>query len=255
MRLTHPAYEERIRRRLERYTTRNGAQYHLTGLSPYTLMNRDMNAEIRLREFVPIVIEELTANGRGFTFEEYVIHLSSFMENGSRKIIEELHAANRLVPELLTVYAEEDTEQGLFFARDTDTAIRDANGRVRLCNMDPGDFEHLIADYFRRRGYLRTEVIGHAGDRGVDILATNIEGELELVQCKRYRQGNNIGSTPIQRVDSYMRSRHACRAWVITTSDFTPDGIDEARITDVRIVNGQELLQSLEHYYPGQYTL
>lgn len=70
----------KIRRTLDRFTTRNGAQYRLTGLSPYTLMNREMNAEIRLREFAPVVIEELTANGQGFTFEEYVIHLSSFME-------------------------------------------------------------------------------------------------------------------------------------------------------------------------------
>ena len=52
-----------------------------------------------------------------------------------------------------------------------------------------------------------------------------------------------------------MRSRHACKAWVITTSDFTPDGRDEARITHVTIMNGEELLQSLELYYPGQYTL
>ena len=60
-----------------------------------------------------------------------------------------------------------------------------------------------------RRGFVRAEVIGHSGDRGVDVLATNTQGELELIQCKRYRSGNNIGSTPIQRVDSYMRSRHA----------------------------------------------
>ena len=62
MRLAHPMYEDKIRRTLDRFTTRNGAQYRLTGLSPYTLMNREMNAEIRLREFAPVVIEELTAN-------------------------------------------------------------------------------------------------------------------------------------------------------------------------------------------------
>ncbi len=53
--------------------------------------------------------------------------------------------------------------------------------------MEPGDFEHLIADYFKRRGYIETRVIGRSCDRGVDILATNPEGELELVQC------NDIG--------------------------------------------------------------
>ena len=255
MRLLHPAYEQKIQRTLDRFATRNGAQYHLTGLSPYTLMNRDMNAEIRLREFAPVVIEELTDGGRGFTFEEYVIHLASYMENGSRKIIQELHAANRLIPELLSVYAVEDTERGLFFARDTEHTEAYTGDRIKLRTMDPYDFERLIADYFRKRGFVHAEVIGRSGDRGVDVLATNINGELELIQCKRYRAGNNVGSTAIQRVDSYMRSRHACKAWVITTSDFTPDGIDEARITNVTIMNGEALLQSLELYYPGQYTL
>ncbi len=70
-------------------------------------------------------------------------------------------------------------------------------GREHLCAMDPADFEKLIADYFLRRGFVRAEVIGHSGDRGVDVLATNTQGELELIQCKRYRSGNNIGSTPI----------------------------------------------------------
>lgn len=255
MRLAHPMYEDKIRRILDRFTTRNGAQYRLTGLSPYTLMNREMNAEIRLREFAPVVIEELTTNGEGFTFEEYVIHLASFMENGSREIINQLHTANRLIPELLSVYAVEDSEQGKFFARNVTVAEHDPNGREHLRAMDPADFERLIADYFLRRGFVHTEVIGHSGDRGVDVLATNMQGELELIQCKRYRPGNNIGSTPIQRVDSYMRSRHARRAWVITTSDFTPDGRDEAHITNVIIMNGQDLLQSLELYYPGQYCL
>lgn len=255
MRLAHPMYETKIRRTLDRFTTRNGAQYRLTGLSPYTLMNREMNAEIRLREFAPVVIEELTANGQGFTFEEYVIHLSSFMENGSREIINQLHTANRLIPELLNVYAVEDPEQGKFFARNTVNTDYDANGREHLCTMDPYDFERLIADYFVRRGFVHAEVIGRSGDRGVDVLATNIHGEYELIQCKRYRQGNNIGSTPIQRVHSYMRTRNASRAWVITTSDFTPEGRDEARITNVTIMNGHDLLQSLEIYYPGRFCL
>lgn len=52
-----------------------------------------------------------------------------------------------------------------------------------------------------------------------------------------------------------MRSRHASRAWVITTADFTSDGRDEDRVTDVIIMNGQDLLQSLELYYPGRFCL
>lgn len=255
MRLAHPKYKDKISKTLNRFTIQNGAQYRLTGLSPYTLMNREMNAEIRLREFAPIVIEELTADGGGFTFEDYVIHLSSFMENGSREIINQLHTANRLIPELLKIYAIEDPVQGKFFARNTDNTKYDSDGRERLSTMDPYDFEKLIADYFIRRGFINAEVIGRSGDRGVDVLATNVEGEFELIQCKRYRKGSNIGSTPIQRVHSFMRSRNASRAWVITTSDFTPEGRDEARITNVLIMNGCDLLKSLEIYYPGRFCL
>ena len=134
-------------------------------------------ARSRWREFAPVVIEELTANGQGFTFEEYVIHLSSFMENGSREIINQLHTANRLIPELLNVYAVEDPEQGKFFARNTVNTDYDTNGREHLCTMDPYDFERLIADYFVRRGFVHAEVIGRSGDRGVDVLATNIRGD------------------------------------------------------------------------------
>ncbi len=255
IRLLSPIHAQRIQKTLERFTIRNQAQYHLTGLSPYNFMNRDMNAEVRLREFAPVVIEELTADGSGFTFEEYVIHLASFMENGSREIIEKLHTANRLIPELLSIYAEEDPARGKFFARNTITTVGPQDGKTCIRTMDPSDFEQLIADYFVKRGFIRAEVIGRSCDRGVDVLATNINGELELIQCKRYREGNNIGSTPIQRVDSYMRSRHAVKAWVVTTSDFTSEGKDEARITNVTIINGQELIQSLELYYPGRYTL
>lgn len=250
-----PNNRERIETTLLRFCRKEDAQYILHGLSPYSLLNRDMQAELRLREFAPVVIEELSADGRGFTFENYVIRLSAYMENGSRKIIDDLHRANRLIPELLLNYAEEDATRGLFFPRVVVIDPSVTSQKISIRSMDPSDFEVLIADYFCRRGYVNATVIGRSCDRGVDVLATNPEGGLELIQCKRYREGNNIGSSPIQRVDSYMRSRMACKAWVITTSDFTPEGRDEARITGVITVNGANLIQSLEGYFPNRYRL
>ena len=54
---------------------------------------------------------------------------------------------------------------------------------------------------------------------------------------------------------SVVISRGAVKAWVLTTSDFTPEGVDEARITGVNLVNGDDLIRSLDLYYPGQYCL
>lgn len=256
LRLLSPVYMTHIQNTLERFCSHDGAQYTLLRYSPYQTFNRDMDAQTRLREFVPVVVETLTDGDRSFTLEEYIILLSSYLENGTKQIIAELHRANRLVTDLLVDYAEADPQSGLFHARAADATLPEpADGRISLRQMAPDAFERLIGDYFRRRGYINCNVIGRSCDRGVDILATNADGELELIQCKRYRQGNNVGSTAIQRVDSYARTRHGRKAWVITTSDFTAEGYDEARITNVITMNGEQLIRSLEQYYPGVYTL
>lgn len=185
-------------------------------------MNREMNAEIRLREFAPVVIEELTANGEGFTFEEYVIHLASYMENGSREIINQLHTANRLIPELLNGYAVEDPEQGKFFARTTVITERDVNGREHLCAMDPADFERLIAEvaetflreagmfYYRglhewehERGYL-TDTCLTAQDRFKAIFWTTSEFLMKNTALCRKR-----GKLPTAKISVFLKFLHS----------------------------------------------
>ena len=52
-----------------------------------------------------------------------------------------------------------------------------------------------------------------------------------------------------------MRRTHACKAWVGTTYDFAPEGTDEDCITNVALINGETLIQSLELYYPSRYIL
>lgn len=258
MRLSSNAYQKRFQETLLRFTQKNGAQYILKGDSPYDFINHEEDAEMRLREFAPIVLEELSADGNGFSFEDYVLRLSTYLENGSRKIIRRLKTVNPLISDIAEkmTYKKADVTTGKekLYLKEYNPPSEDA-GRISLYNMDPYDFERLVAEYFVKRGYVKAETIGGSGDRGVDVLATNLDGKYEFIQCKRYRKGSNIGSTPIQRVDSMRISRGAVKAWVFTTSDFTPEGIDEARITGVNIVNGAELIKSLDIYYPGKYCL
>lgn len=256
--LSSTAYQGRFLKTLLRYAQKNGAQYVLKGDSPYDFINHEEDAELRLREFAPLVLEELGADGKGFSFEDYVLRLSTYLDNGSRKIVQRLQAVNPLISEFAgkMTYKAPDRSTGkeqLYLKQYTPPA-EDA-GKISLYNMDPYDFERLIAEYFVKRGYVKAETIGGSGDRGVDVLATNISGDFEFIQCKRYRKGSNIGSTPIQRVDSMRISRGAVKAWVFTTSDFTSEGVDEARITGVNLVNGEELIRSLDLYYPGKYCL
>lgn len=257
-RLSSTAYQNRFLNTLLRYAQKNSAQYILKGDSPYDFINHEEDAELRLREFAPLVLEELGADGKGFSFEDYVLRLSTYLDNGSRKIVQRLQAVNPLILEFAErmTYKDIDPDTGKeqLYLKQYTPPEEDA-GKISLYNMDPYDFEQLVAEYFVKRGYVKAETIGGSGDRGVDVLATNISGDYEFIQCKRYRKGSNIGSTPIQRVDSMRISRGAVKAWVFTTSDFTLEGIDEARITGVNLVNGSELIQSLDLYYPGKYCL
>ena len=241
---------------LLRFAYQNNALFTMKGgLNPYITMNRDMDAVSRLREFAPEVVEQLDENPEGFTLEDYVITLSSYLENGTKTIIQQLHDAQMLVPSLLLDYAEIDPDTKRFHMKSTEDDEPETIGRISLRKMDPYDFERLVTDYFKKLHYIKAERIGGSRDRGVDILLTNSQGELEIAQCKRYKKGNNIGSTPIQRVDSYARTRHAVRSWVITTSDFTPEGRSEAELAGVKIVNGVEFIKMLDRLYPNVYTL
>ena len=257
-RLSSTVYQRRFLDTLLRYANKDGAQYYLKGDSPYDFINREEDAELRLREFAPLVLEELGANGKGFSFEDYVLRLSTYLDNGSRTIVQRLKVVNPLISEfaerMTYKAADSGTDKEQLFLKQYIPPEEDA-GKTSLYNMDPYDFERLVADYFVKRGYVKAETIGGSGDRGVDVLVTNLSGDYEFIQCKRYRKGSNIGSTPIQRVDSMRISRGAVKAWVFTTSDFTPEGIDEARITGVNLVNGAELIKSLELYYPNKYCL
>ena len=254
-RLLSNKYTSKIEYTLARFTVKNGAQYYLQSAPPYDF-NSSMSAETRVREFAPVVVEELCASGNGFTFEDFVIRLSTYIENGSREVIQSLHNANKLVPELLLRYAYEDETSGLFHLRDDTTANQEElNGRISIRKMDPYDFERLVSDWLKAKGYVRSETVGGAGDRGVDVWATNARGELEFWQCKRYQKGNNVGSQAVQRIHSNMHSRNGKAGYVVTTSDFTSDGKDEGRITGVGLINGDTFIQSLEIYFPGKYCL
>lgn len=257
IKLASSAYESRLLQTLKRYANRNGAKWELNGEGPYEGINGEMTAEMRLREFAPEVVQELSSGGRQFSFEDYVNSLSSYLENGNKQIIEQMHRANRLVPELLREYAEEDNKTGLFRALPPEPAPSQKDAaKVSLRKMDPDDFERLIADWFSKRGYINVKKVGRSNDRGLDVLATNsTTGELEFVQCKRYREKNNVDRCPIQEVHSLLHTRKASVGWVITTSDFTKDAKDEAHITGIKLMNGKELLSSLSRRYPGKFRL
>jgi hypothetical protein len=78
--------------------------------------------------------------------------------------------------------------------------------------LSPRDFEEAVAWLLANQGYEGVEVIGGAGDLGVDIRCYDQGGNLVVVQCKRYAPNKRIGSPVIQHFMAMARAeRVACR--------------------------------------------
>ncbi|MGV9245832.1 restriction endonuclease [Streptomyces sp. NPDC003710] len=88
--------------------------------------------------------------------------------------------------------------------------------------LGPDEFEQAIAALCERDGCAGVEVVGGAGDLGADVVATAPDGRRLVIQCKRYGDGNRVGSQDLQRFGGTCFAVHGADiAVVVTTSGFT----------------------------------
>lgn len=125
-----------------------------------------------------------------------------------------------------------------------------------LFTMDPFQFEYLAADLLQKIGYENVTVTKRSGDKGIDIIANLTVGGVTnvktVIQVKRYAANNKINGSVIAQLRGSAEVDQ--RGLVITTSDFTKDGIVEAKAPNkmpVSLVNGDKFIQLLIKYGVG----
>lgn len=141
-------------------------------------------------------------------------------------------------------------------------AIQNQNDLVKknliekIQEMDPFQFEYLIADLLRKIGYENVEVTKRSGDKGIDVIGNLTVGGLTnvktVIQVKRYKTGNNISGKYITQLRGSAEVDQ--RGLIITTSDFTKDALSESKAINkmpVALVNGKKLLELLFNYRVG----
>ncbi len=213
-------------------------QYLPKPLTPYSDEIYNTPYIERVSLYIPYVIEELLQHSDQFTFDQFLLKVAEFVENGTRGIIKDiLEDGENSIHSLLNMYAE-PLEGGKYFTKRPTPAI--PSSIANLLSLDPYEFEAFVAHLLKLEGYKNVVVSGRSGDRGVDVRCNDKNGDLIIVQCKRYTK-SNVGSTPIQRLHSFAITRGAQRMICITTTDFTPDGYDEASKTNVETINRSEL--------------
>jgi len=191
------------------------------------------------------VIDQLCEKGSTFKFSDFLLALAQYVENGTRSLIGQIEDLD--IRRLVEIYAEPAGNGSEFRLRPLSSLPEGIN---KVLALDPYDFEVFVARLLESQGFTNVAVIGRSGDRGVDVLGVDPDGQRTVVQCKRYLSVN-VAAAPIQRLDSYARTRGAVRKIVVATSDFTQAARDEANITDTELVNAEELERWVAEYMPG----
>ena len=104
-------------------------------------------------------------------------------------------------------------------------------------------FELLVGEGFRRRGYFVKEVGGGGADGGVDLVLIKA-GKKSFVQCKQWKSAK-VGVSTIRELYGVMTAERAEGGFVITSGRFTPDAVAFAKKCNIRLMDGPALMKLL----------
>jgi restriction system protein len=127
-----------------------------------------------------------------------------------------------------------------------------------LRSMSWQDFEKLVGEVYRKRGYTITETGGGGADGGVDLVLKK-NGETIFVQCKHWKM-DKVGVIIIRELLGVVYDKKASGGIVITSGTFTQEAINTARGNPIELVNGKELLAMISriktlHHHPKKLNL
>ncbi|MFE3877763.1 restriction endonuclease [Kitasatospora sp. NPDC059146] len=114
-----------------------------------------------------------------------------------------------------------------------------------LFEMDPLDFEDLIAELFRLRGF-RVMTTARSGDVGVDVVAEDLDpvtGGKIVIQAKRYRK--TVPPTAVRDLESTVRHHGAIKGILVTTAGFGKGSYSYIEGKPLTLVSGPELVELL----------
>lgn len=100
-------------------------------------------------------------------------------------------------------------------------------------------FEELVAEAYRRKGYSVVENDGAGPDGGVDLVLKK-DGNLFLVQCKQWKS-YKVGVPVIREMYGVMTAKHAQGVIIITSGMFTQEAKHFAEDKPIDLVEGNQL--------------
>jgi hypothetical protein len=118
----------------------------------------------------------------------------------------------------------------------------------QMAALSPSDFEQYVAQrIFARQGYgvINTPDVK---DGGVDIIVTDVNGRIAVVQCKRY--AGTVGEGVVRDLYGTMIHHDALMAFLVTTGTFSLAARRWVMGKPISLIDGVRLVE-LAHSEPG----
>ena len=118
-----------------------------------------------------------------------------------------------------------------------------------IARMDPLEFEKLIADHYRRRGF-RVEHVGTGGarsryDGGIDLKLYR-DDEYVIVQCKRHT-AMQVAHNDVHEFLGIMLTERATGAIFVNSGEYTAAALSKLQgIANFQMIDGQQLRKMID---------
>jgi restriction system protein len=120
-------------------------------------------------------------------------------------------------------------------------AVAGEHGHAALELLSWREFENLVGEFFRRKGFSVEQRGGCEADGGVDLVAS-IGEDRYLVQCKHWRV-QRVGVKVVREICGVAAAEGAAGVFVVTSGSFTEEArrfVEENRI-DIELITGEQL--------------
>jgi restriction system protein len=121
--------------------------------------------------------------------------------------------------------------------------ITQSKGADALNGMSWREFELLVGEAFRLRGYKVAEQGGAQADGGIDLVLRK-DGETFLVQCKQWK-AFKVGVEVIRGLYGVMAANGAAGGYIVTSGTFTDGAEAFAHGRNITMVDGPQLFDMI----------
>lgn len=112
-----------------------------------------------------------------------------------------------------------------------------------LADISWREFEMLVGESFRRRGYAVVEHGLGGKDGGIDLVVTK-DGRRELVQCKQWRR-RDVNASTVREMWGLVDHHRADAVHIVSLGGFTADAARFAEGKAIHLVTGRALFEQI----------